>query len=178
MGVCRSHRGRQRRAARDIGHTWILSRYNGLFETALDNRGQDLGPLLAFEVMANSDVPRSKAPTPDDLPNPAPSSINPGALRDFRAELSKGEDVVDPATWAGSVAAPLALTETPSLPLAETERYGSGTCGLASRGTLSSVTVTRSFGARSVLTGASSCPRAQIGRSRSGTQSRVRKEPL
>ena len=51
--------------------------------------------------MAASEVP----PRRDDLPAPAPSSVSPEALRRFRAQLTKGQDAVDPATWAGSVPA-------------------------------------------------------------------------
>jgi sulfoxide reductase catalytic subunit YedY len=42
-------------------------------------------------------------PTPADLPVPAPSSVSPEAVRSFRWQLTAGEDVVDPTTWAGSV---------------------------------------------------------------------------
>src|SRR5690554_1231529 len=51
------------------------------------------------------------APSPDqsDLPAPATSSVNPDALHAFRAELSRGIDVVDPKTWAGSIPAQTAL---------------------------------------------------------------------
>ena len=42
-------------------------------------------------------------PTPADLPAPASSSVSPGAVRSFRSELTVGEEVVDPTTWAGSV---------------------------------------------------------------------------
>ncbi len=51
------------------------------------------------------------APSPDqsDLPAPATSSVNPEALHAFRAELSRGIDVVDPKTWAGSIPAQTAL---------------------------------------------------------------------
>jgi len=51
--------------------------------------------------VAASEVP----PRRDDLPAPAPSSVSPEALRRFRAQLTKGQDAVDPATWAGSVPA-------------------------------------------------------------------------
>lgn len=44
-------------------------------------------------------------PEPQDLPSPAPSSVSPETLSSFRSQLSKGEDIVDPATWAGSVPA-------------------------------------------------------------------------
>jgi methionine sulfoxide reductase catalytic subunit len=42
-------------------------------------------------------------PTPADLPAPAASGVSPEALESFRLQLTKGEDVVDPRTWAGSV---------------------------------------------------------------------------
>jgi len=42
-------------------------------------------------------------PKSADLPGPAASAVTPGALRSFRSQLSVGEEVVDPATWAGSV---------------------------------------------------------------------------
>jgi len=38
-----------------------------------------------------------------DLPAAAPSNVSPAAVRSFRAQLTIGEDVVDPTTWAGSV---------------------------------------------------------------------------
>ena len=42
-------------------------------------------------------------PTRTDQAAVAPSSLSPEVLRSFRSQLSTGEDVVDPATWAGSV---------------------------------------------------------------------------
>jgi sulfoxide reductase catalytic subunit YedY len=42
-------------------------------------------------------------PTPADLPAPAASGVSPEALESFRLQLTKGEDVVDPTTWAGSL---------------------------------------------------------------------------
>ena len=45
-------------------------------------------------------VPR---PLPKDLRAPAPSGVSPEALQSFRSQLTVGEDVVDPTTWAGSV---------------------------------------------------------------------------
>jgi sulfoxide reductase catalytic subunit YedY len=42
-------------------------------------------------------------PTPGDLPAPAPSNVSPDVVRSYRSQLTVGEDVVDPATWAGSV---------------------------------------------------------------------------
>ncbi len=38
-----------------------------------------------------------------DAPRPPPSSGSPEGVRSYRSQLTKGEDVVDPATWAGSV---------------------------------------------------------------------------
>ena len=55
--------------------------------------------------MAPDEVPPSTGPSRDDLPAPAPSKVNPEALRTLRSQLTQGEDVVDPATWAGSVPA-------------------------------------------------------------------------
>lgn len=40
---------------------------------------------------------------PPDPPDPTPSSTSPEGVHGYRALLSKGEDAVDPATWAGSV---------------------------------------------------------------------------
>jgi len=42
-------------------------------------------------------------PAPTDPPAAAPSNRSPRAVRSFRSQLTRGEDVVDPATWAGSV---------------------------------------------------------------------------
>ncbi len=42
-------------------------------------------------------------PARDDLPAPAPSNDSPRAVRSYRSQLTMGEDVVDPTTWAGSV---------------------------------------------------------------------------
>jgi len=42
-------------------------------------------------------------PLPDQLPTPAAPGVSPEAARSFRSQLTRGEDVVDPATWAGSV---------------------------------------------------------------------------
>jgi len=42
-------------------------------------------------------------PTPAKLPAPAPSNVSPDAVQGYRSQLTRGEDVVDPATWAGSV---------------------------------------------------------------------------
>jgi DMSO/TMAO reductase YedYZ molybdopterin-dependent catalytic subunit/thiosulfate reductase cytochrome b subunit len=36
-------------------------------------------------------------------PTPSPSNGSPEAARSYRSQLTKGEDAVDPATWAGSV---------------------------------------------------------------------------
>lgn len=42
-------------------------------------------------------------PTPADLPAAAPSRVSPEVVRSFRHELTRGEDTIDPSTWAGSV---------------------------------------------------------------------------
>jgi len=42
-------------------------------------------------------------PGPADLPAPGASPVAPAAVRSFRSQLTIGEDVVDPSTWAGSV---------------------------------------------------------------------------
>jgi sulfoxide reductase catalytic subunit YedY len=39
----------------------------------------------------------------EGTPGPAPSGISPETVRSFRSQLTKGEDVVDPTTWAGSI---------------------------------------------------------------------------
>ena len=44
-------------------------------------------------------------PIPADLPAPAPSSVSPAVVASYRSQLTRGEDVVDPHTWAGSVPA-------------------------------------------------------------------------
>ncbi len=45
----------------------------------------------------------SGQPSPADLPPPAPSNVSPTVVRSFRKQLTAGEDVVDPTTWAGSI---------------------------------------------------------------------------
>lgn len=50
------------------------------------------------------EVPEAKDPSGSGPLTPA-SKINPETLRNFRAQLTRGEDVVDPTTWAGSVPA-------------------------------------------------------------------------
>jgi len=42
-------------------------------------------------------------PASTDQPAPAPSNESPRAVRSYRSQLTKGGDVVDPDTWAGSV---------------------------------------------------------------------------
>lgn len=42
-------------------------------------------------------------PTPHEQPAPAPASASPQGVRQFRSQFTIGGDVVDPATWAGSV---------------------------------------------------------------------------
>jgi len=44
-------------------------------------------------------------PAPGELPAPGRSGVSPAAVADFRSQLTRGEDVVDPTTWAGSVPA-------------------------------------------------------------------------
>ena len=48
--------------------------------------------------MADTDRPASAR-----LPAPAPSHPSPQSLQSYRSQLTVGEDVVDSATWAGSV---------------------------------------------------------------------------
>lgn len=43
------------------------------------------------------------SPAPSDLPAPAPSAVTPGLVRSFRDELVEGRDVIDPATFAGTI---------------------------------------------------------------------------
>ena len=43
------------------------------------------------------------SPAPSDLPAPAPSAVTPGLVRSFREELVEGRDVIDPATFAGTI---------------------------------------------------------------------------
>jgi thiosulfate reductase cytochrome b subunit len=45
----------------------------------------------------------SDGPTPADLPAPVASPVSPDAVRRFRGELNRGEDVIDPRTFAGSL---------------------------------------------------------------------------
>jgi sulfoxide reductase catalytic subunit YedY len=42
-------------------------------------------------------------PASGDLPASLQSSVSPDVVRSYRSQLTAGEDVVDPATWAGSV---------------------------------------------------------------------------
>ena len=42
-------------------------------------------------------------PTPGDLPSGARSGVSPDTVRSYRWQLTPGEDVIDTATWAGSV---------------------------------------------------------------------------
>ncbi|MHB8660171.1 MAG: molybdopterin-binding oxidoreductase [Solirubrobacteraceae bacterium] len=42
-------------------------------------------------------------PSPKDLPTPARSRVSPDTVRSYRWQLTPGEDVIDPATWAGAV---------------------------------------------------------------------------
>ena len=43
------------------------------------------------------------APTPEDVPPPAQSGVSPDLVRSYRWQLTPGEDVIDTATWAGSI---------------------------------------------------------------------------
>jgi sulfoxide reductase catalytic subunit YedY len=45
----------------------------------------------------------SDLPGRHDRRDPAPSAISPEVVRSYRWQLTPGEDVIDPATWAGSV---------------------------------------------------------------------------
>jgi len=49
-------------------------------------------------------------PSPEDLPSQPSSDISPDRLQSYRAQLTRGEDVIDPATWAGSVPAATGVT--------------------------------------------------------------------
>jgi methionine sulfoxide reductase catalytic subunit len=40
---------------------------------------------------------------PEDVPVPAASGVSPDVVRSYRESLTLGEDVIDPARWAGSV---------------------------------------------------------------------------
>ena len=40
---------------------------------------------------------------PEDVSVPAASGVSPDVVRSYRGQLTLGEDVIDPATWAGSV---------------------------------------------------------------------------
>src|SRR6476469_3193383 len=42
-------------------------------------------------------------PTPEDVPPPAQSGVSPDLVRSYRWQLTPGEDVIDTATWAGSI---------------------------------------------------------------------------
>jgi sulfoxide reductase catalytic subunit YedY len=46
---------------------------------------------------------QSEGSAPADVPRPAQSSVSPAVVQAYRTQLTAGEDVVDPATWAGSV---------------------------------------------------------------------------
>jgi DMSO/TMAO reductase YedYZ molybdopterin-dependent catalytic subunit/thiosulfate reductase cytochrome b subunit len=41
--------------------------------------------------------------SPEELPAPASTGISPEVVQSFRSQLTKGEDIVDPTTWAGSI---------------------------------------------------------------------------
>ena len=42
-------------------------------------------------------------PAPDDRDVPPPAGVSPDDLRSYRWQLTPGEDVIDPTTWAGSI---------------------------------------------------------------------------
>ena len=42
-------------------------------------------------------------PTPEHLRAAASSSVSPDIVRSYRWQLTPGEDVIDTATWAGSI---------------------------------------------------------------------------
>lgn len=42
-------------------------------------------------------------PAAEDLPAPAASRVLPELVRDYRLELTRGEDVLDPETFSGSI---------------------------------------------------------------------------
>src|SRR5581483_10530697 len=48
-------------------------------------------------------VGNTTAPTPEDVPPPARSSVSPDLVRSYRWQLTPGEDVIDTASWAGSI---------------------------------------------------------------------------
>jgi sulfoxide reductase catalytic subunit YedY len=43
------------------------------------------------------------APAPEDVPQRAESGVSPDLVRSYRWQLTPGEDVIDTATWAGSI---------------------------------------------------------------------------
>ena len=46
---------------------------------------------------------REPTDPPADLPAAPDASVTPEVVASFRSQLTVGEDVVDPSTWAGSV---------------------------------------------------------------------------
>ena len=42
-------------------------------------------------------------PAAESVPVPTRSGVSPDTVRSYRRQLTPGEDVIDPATWAGSV---------------------------------------------------------------------------
>ncbi|MFE5585515.1 oxidoreductase [Kitasatospora sp. NPDC056531] len=42
-------------------------------------------------------------PEPADLPSPPQTGVSPEAVQRYRAQLTTGQDAIDPSTWAGSV---------------------------------------------------------------------------
>jgi methionine sulfoxide reductase catalytic subunit len=55
--------------------------------------------------VSDADQGGALPPRPAGRTAPPPSTVTPQAVASFRSQLTVGEDVVDPATWAGSVPA-------------------------------------------------------------------------
>jgi hypothetical protein len=51
--------------------------------------------------------------------SPARSQITPDVVSSFRSQLTSGEDVVDPTTWAGSVPQAHGIGSDPAITLLE-----------------------------------------------------------
>jgi sulfoxide reductase catalytic subunit YedY len=57
-------------------------------------------PSRDSEVEAMGTIER---PTPEELPVPAASRVSPELVHTYRLQLTRGEDVIDPETFAGSI---------------------------------------------------------------------------
>jgi methionine sulfoxide reductase catalytic subunit len=64
---------------------------------------REAGPLSRRRGVGFRPIGIDTNPSPEDLPAPAPSGPSPDTVRSYRWQLTPGEDVIDPATWAGSV---------------------------------------------------------------------------